>query len=257
MAEDHPGTTLIVSDSVTYDLVKGLAPGTAAVLAARREVMPNLDRGRILVDRQWTKRAAPRGCLWRLRRQEHDPGRQGRRAAAQSADLLYRRPVAARGPDHQGARRRRAAGDADGAGREGRGAEALARRGPGKWAATRRRRRGGAEPGQGPGLRPCRSRWPQLGRADIRSLSDCAADGSIDPGGRADTGNRRIRLQTGGRHCSHRCHPNHLVRYLAGAGTWAIRGKIHAEQSGPKMDRDADSSSSAMNRPSVRSRTQI
>ena len=54
MADDDLGTTVIVSDSVTYDAVKGPAPGSAAVLAARLEVMPNLDLGRILVDPERT-----------------------------------------------------------------------------------------------------------------------------------------------------------------------------------------------------------
>ena len=50
MADDDPGTTLIVQGSVTYDVVQGPAPGTAAVMAARLEVLQNLDLGRILVD---------------------------------------------------------------------------------------------------------------------------------------------------------------------------------------------------------------
>jgi hypothetical protein len=50
MPIENPGTTLIVQGNVTYDVVKGPAPGTAALLAARREVMQDLDLVRLLVD---------------------------------------------------------------------------------------------------------------------------------------------------------------------------------------------------------------
>ena len=53
MAGD-PDTTLTVGGNVTYDVVKGPAPGSAAVAAARREVLQNLDLGRILVDLERT-----------------------------------------------------------------------------------------------------------------------------------------------------------------------------------------------------------
>lgn len=54
MPKEDLGSTLIVLDGATYDVVQGPAAGTAAVLAARLEVLQNLDLGRILIDLERT-----------------------------------------------------------------------------------------------------------------------------------------------------------------------------------------------------------
>ena len=55
MTEDRPGT------HPDRQRQRGRAPGTAAMIEARREVLQNLDLGRILVDLERTNEAALRG----------------------------------------------------------------------------------------------------------------------------------------------------------------------------------------------------